>query len=103
MKGENKSHCSDTVSSLLDQKSIFLWKYSTDEQSELTFQAKYGKIVDYSWYGDGYIAISFMTGRVIGVSTHIAEIGTEIFNVQEIVSKSLVKKSFSKFSEKGCL
>lgn len=83
MKTDTRSHSSDTISSLLDQKSIFLWKYTTDEQSELTFQAKYGKIISYSWYGDGYIAIAFMSGRVIGVSTHMAEIGTEIFNIQD--------------------
>ena len=32
MKSENRSHTSDTISTLLDNKSIFLWKFTTDEQ-----------------------------------------------------------------------
>ena len=83
MKSETKSHDDDTISCLLDNQIIFLWRFTTDEQSELSFQAKYGKIVNYEWYGDGYITIGFDSGRLIGVSTHMAEIGTEIFNIED--------------------
>ena len=83
MKSDVKSHDDDTISCLLDSHIIFLWRFTTDEQSELSFQAKYGKIINYEWYGDGYITIGFDSGRLIGVSTHMAEIGTEIFNIED--------------------
>ena len=83
MKSDTKVHEEDTISCLLEQEVIFLWRFTTDEQSELSFQTKYGKIVNYEWYGDGYLAIGFDSGRVIGVSTHMAEIGTEIFNIED--------------------
>ncbi|CAG5085237.1 Oidioi.mRNA.OKI2018_I69.PAR.g10846.t1.cds [Oikopleura dioica] len=83
MKSDQRSHAPDTISVLQEKRSIFLWRYEGEEQSELSFQASYGKIISYSWYGDGYLAIAFDTGRLIGVSTHIAEIGTEIFNIQD--------------------
>jgi len=41
---------------------------------ELVFEAKYGKIVDYSLFGDGYIVVGFSEGWVAHISTHIKEI-----------------------------
>jgi hypothetical protein len=41
---------------------------------ELVFEAKYGKIVDYSLFGDGYIVVGFSEGFVAHISTHIKEI-----------------------------
>ena len=60
--------------------------------------------MSYAWYGDGYIAISFQSGRVIGVSTHMAEIGTEIFNIQdhsEFCSMMKLSNDLSKLATAG--
>ncbi len=45
---------------------------------ELVFEQKYGKIIDYSLFGDGYIVIGFSEGWVAHISTHIKEIRDEI-------------------------
>jgi len=37
---------------------------------ELMFESKYGKIVDYQFYGDGYILVGFSEGYYCTVSTH---------------------------------
>lgn len=41
---------------------------------ELVFEAKYGKIIDYCLFGDGYIVIGFSEGYVAHISTHIKEL-----------------------------
>jgi len=41
---------------------------------ELVFETKYGKIIDYSLFGDGYIVIAFTEGYVVHISTHIREL-----------------------------
>ena len=41
---------------------------------QLQFEAKYGKIVDYSLFGDGYIVIGFSSGYLSHVSAHTKEI-----------------------------
>jgi len=40
---------------------------------ELMFESKYGKIVDYQFFGDGYILIGFSEGYYCHVSTHVKE------------------------------
>ena len=45
-------------------------------------QAKYGTIVKYKWFGDGYIMLGFSSGYLNAVSTHMKEIGEEIFNMK---------------------
>jgi WD repeat-containing protein 19 len=45
-----------------------------------------------------------MSGRVIGVSTHMAEIGTEIFNIQdhsEFCTSMKLTKDLSKLATSG--
>lgn len=32
---------------------------------ELVFESKYGKIIDYSLFGDGYIVLGFSEGKII--------------------------------------
>jgi WD repeat-containing protein 19 len=46
-----------------------------------SFQAKYGSIQSYYWYGDGYILIGFSGGFFVAISTHMKEIGQELFQV----------------------
>lgn len=41
---------------------------------ELVFEQKYGNIVDYSLFGDGYIVVGFTKGWVAHISTHIKEL-----------------------------
>jgi WD repeat-containing protein 19 len=47
---------------------------STKTPLELVFEAKYGKIIDYCLFGDGYIVIGFSEGYVAHISTHIKEL-----------------------------
>jgi len=43
---------------------------------ELAFEQKYGRIVDYNFYGDGYVVVGFSEGYVSHISTHLQEIST---------------------------
>jgi WD repeat-containing protein 19 len=44
----------------------------------LQFEPKYGKIIDYSLFGDGYIVIGFSSGYLSHVSAHTKEINEEL-------------------------
>lgn len=71
----------DTIlSMLLSQKTMFLHNMNSPESPiELAFQARYGQIVRYKWFGDGHIMIGFSNGYVIVISTNMDEIGQELF------------------------
>uniref|UniRef100_A0A0N5AR89 WD repeat-containing protein 19 n=1 Tax=Syphacia muris TaxID=451379 RepID=A0A0N5AR89_9BILA len=49
----------------------------------LQFQSRYGEIVTYSWYGNGYILLGFAKGYIVCISAHTSEIGQEMFSVQD--------------------
>ncbi|XP_066488488.1 WD repeat-containing protein 19 isoform X1 [Tiliqua scincoides] len=69
-----------TVSVVVAQKTLYLFNFKDpDNPVELQFQHHYGSIVSYKWYGDGYILIGFSLGFFVVISTHIREIGHEIF------------------------
>jgi WD repeat-containing protein 19 len=80
MKTEEKSpHEENTVSAIVGKKTMFLLNINDPENPiELAFQARYGNIVSYQWYGDGYLLIGFSNGFFIVVSTHLKEIGQVI-------------------------
>lgn len=68
-----------TISLVLNKRTIYLYSIDRpDNPIELAFQSKYGSIVNYHWYGDGYIIIGFAQGYITAVSTHAKEIGTVI-------------------------
>ncbi|GBP76948.1 WD repeat-containing protein 19 [Eumeta japonica] len=65
------------------KRTLYLYNLLNPENPiELAFQQRYGSIVTYKWYGDGYILIGFSAGFVIAVSTHIKEVGEELFQVK---------------------
>eukprot|EP00118_Oscarella_pearsei_P011922 m.83949 g.83949 ORF g.83949 m.83949 type:complete len:1349 (+) comp36373_c0_seq7:62-4108(+) len=69
-----------TVSCIVGKKTLFLFSLNDpDNPVELAFQTRYGNIVSYQWYGDGYLLIGFSNGFFISISTHAKEIGQELF------------------------
>lgn len=64
------------VSCIIAKKTLFLYNLNDPENPvELAFQQRYGSIVAYKWFGDGYILIGFSQGYFIAISTHLREIG----------------------------
>ena len=73
---------------VIGRKTLFLYNMNDPENPvELAFQQRYGTIVQYLWYGDGYIMIGFSLGYLVVISTHIKEIGQ--------VSKYFGSRNFS--------
>uniref|UniRef100_A0A3P9KAP6 WD repeat-containing protein 19 n=1 Tax=Oryzias latipes TaxID=8090 RepID=A0A3P9KAP6_ORYLA len=80
---ERSSNGESTVSVIVDKKSLMLFNINDPENPiKLAFQRTYGSIVSYHWYGDGYILIGFSHGYFIVISTHIREIGHEIYQTR---------------------
>lgn len=72
----NTQNC---VSLILSKKSLFLLNLSDSENPiVLSFQERYGFIVDYQWFGDGLVLIGFTSAVIIVVSTYYKEIGQEL-------------------------
>ena len=70
-----------TVSLNLGGEAIMLYNLKGEEEPiELKFQPKYGRIVTYKWFGDGYMILGFSNGYVVIISTHMKEIGEELFS-----------------------
>ncbi|RHY20642.1 hypothetical protein DYB25_002514, partial [Aphanomyces astaci] len=66
------------VSVNMGRETILLYDLNEkDNALELAFQARYGDIVDYRWFGAGYIVAGFSLGYVVVISTHMNEIGQE--------------------------
>ncbi|KAB1282885.1 WD repeat-containing protein 19 [Camelus dromedarius] len=73
-----------TISVVVGKKTLFLFNLNEpDNPIDLEFQQHYGNIVCYSWYGDGYIMIGFSRGIFVVISTHIRELGQEIFQARD--------------------
>ncbi|CAG2108726.1 unnamed protein product [Medioppia subpectinata] len=75
---QNNTH-QNCVSLIINKKQLFLLNLTDSENPiQLTFQERYGFIVDYQWFGDGMILIGFTSGIFIVVSTYYKEIGQEL-------------------------
>ncbi|KAG7241299.1 hypothetical protein INR49_025817 [Caranx melampygus] len=81
MKTDERSAQGESTASVsVDKKILMLFNVNDPENRiELTFQRRYGNIVSYRWYGDGYILIGFSHGYFVVISTHIREIGEELY------------------------
>ncbi|NXW63068.1 WDR19 protein, partial [Eurystomus gularis] len=94
-----------TVSVVVGKKTLFLFNLNDpDNPIDLKFQQPYGSIVTYKWYGDGYIMIGFSRGCFVVISTHIREIGQEIFqahNHKDNLSSIAISQSLNKAASCG--
>nr|XP_022918657.1 WD repeat-containing protein 19 [Onthophagus taurus] len=73
----------NTVSVIVGKRTLYLYNLVDPENPiELAFQQHYGTIVTYKWFGDGYILVGFSTGYFIAISTHIKEVGQELFQIR---------------------
>ncbi|XP_076446829.1 WD repeat-containing protein 19-like isoform X2 [Babylonia areolata] len=84
MKGDERSSIGEnTVSVNVGRQTLFLFNINDpDNPIELAFQTRYGMIISYSWFGDGYILIGFAQGYFVVISTHMKEIGQELFQAR---------------------
>lgn len=75
MKTEERNEKQTTICTILGQKTILIHDVmkDTSAQTELMFEDKYGKIIDYQFFGDGYLIIGFSEGYYCHVSTHSKE------------------------------
>jgi WD repeat-containing protein 19 len=79
-----------TVSVNMSGKSVLLYSAGDPEHPvELAFQARYGRIVAYRWFGDGYMLLGFSEGHVVIISTHMREVGEEVFSSGRLLRDAL--------------
>lgn len=70
-----------TVSANLGGRTIMLYDVTDAEHPmELAFEPRYGRIITYKWFGDGYLMIGFSEGWLVVVSTHVREMGQELYS-----------------------
>jgi WD repeat-containing protein 19 len=83
MKLDERMGGQNTVSVIVGKRTLYLYNLlDPDNPIELAFQTHYGSIVTYKWFGDGYILLGFTAGYFIAISTHIKEVGQELFQVR---------------------
>lgn len=80
MKSEERVRKQTTICGVLNQKTLLIHDISRETMAplELMFESKYGRIIDYQFFGDGYIVIGFSEGYYCHVSTHEKEMKDEI-------------------------
>eukprot|EP00163_Fabomonas_tropica_P013367 TRINITY_DN2487_c0_g1_i2.p1 TRINITY_DN2487_c0_g1~~TRINITY_DN2487_c0_g1_i2.p1 ORF type:complete len:1366 (-),score=364.25 TRINITY_DN2487_c0_g1_i2:113-4210(-) len=84
---EKAAEREQTVSVNMGRKSILLYNISESHASEAPVELQfknpaYGQILTYQWFGDGYMMVGFTSGYVVVISTHMKEIGRELFGQQ---------------------
>lgn len=83
MKLDERLGGENTVSVVVGRKTLFLYNLHDPENPvELAFQQRYGSVVTYKWFGDGYILLGFSAGYFVAISTHIKEVGQELFQTK---------------------
>ncbi|XP_040191059.1 WD repeat-containing protein 19 [Rana temporaria] len=102
---ERSSQGESTVSVVVGKKTLFLFNLNDpDNPIELAFQQRYGAIVAHKWYGDGYIMIGFSLGFFVVISTHMSEIGQELFqasNHKDSLTSIAISQSLNKAASCG--
>nr|DBA29244.1 TPA: hypothetical protein GDO54_009488 [Pyxicephalus adspersus] len=102
---ERSSQGESTVSVVVGKKTLFLFNLNDpDNPIELAFQQRYGAIVSHKWYGDGYIMIGFSLGFFVVISTHMSEIGQELFqasNHKDNLTSIAISQSLNKAASCG--
>lgn len=67
---------------ILGKRTLYLYHLPDPESpTELGFQARYGSLLQHKWFGDGYIMLGFSNGNVVAISTHMREVGQELWQV----------------------
>ena len=71
-----------TMSVVLGGRSLLLYDVSALDRTpvELAFQPKYGNLVMYRWFGDGYIALGFESGYLVVMSSKQQQMSEELFS-----------------------
>lgn len=78
--GHQTGERENIVSVSMDRKTILLYNLDDPENAlELAFQQRYGHIVSFKWFRDGYVMVGFSLGFLVVISTHLDEIGREQF------------------------
>ncbi|KAM8939516.1 WD repeat-containing protein 19 [Pelodytes ibericus] len=102
---ERASPGESTISVVVGKKTLFLFNLNDpDNPIELAFQQRYGSIVSHRWYGDGYIMIGFSLGFFVVISTHMREIGQELFqahNHNDSLTSIAISQSLNKAASCG--
>ncbi|PAV80221.1 hypothetical protein WR25_20097 [Diploscapter pachys] len=85
--GEVKKQGNNTetvISCVLARSILMLTRMSELETPvNLQFQERYGHIVDYQWFNDGYITLGFDRGFIICISAHQTELGSELYSISD--------------------
>eukprot|EP00746_Dinoflagellata_sp_MGD_P124561 gnl/MRDRNA2_/MRDRNA2_59159_c0_seq1.p1 gnl/MRDRNA2_/MRDRNA2_59159_c0~~gnl/MRDRNA2_/MRDRNA2_59159_c0_seq1.p1 ORF type:complete len:1372 (-),score=249.48 gnl/MRDRNA2_/MRDRNA2_59159_c0_seq1:124-4239(-) len=86
MKTENPNEngrAENTVSLVLGNLTLLLLHMKDPQKPmELAFQAKYGTIKSYCWFGDGYLILGFSLGYIVIISSQMKEISEELSSVK---------------------
>nr|XP_020479849.1 WD repeat-containing protein 19 isoform X2 [Monopterus albus] len=102
---ERSTQGENAVSVSVDKKRLILFDINNPENwSDLTFMSHYGSIVSYRWYGDGYILIGFSHGYFLVISTHITEMGMELYqahNHKDCLNSVAVSPALNKAASCG--
>ena len=78
-----KTMVEDTITMNMEGKTVYMhFLNKPDMPVELAFQNKYGEIVCYTWYGDGYLLAGFSFGFVVSLSSHEKEMGEELNSIR---------------------
>ncbi|ESO89539.1 hypothetical protein LOTGIDRAFT_218902 [Lottia gigantea] len=106
MKGDERSSIGEnTVSIINGKKTLYLFNLNDpDNPIELAFQPRYGNIISYRWFGDGYMLIGFSQGYFVVISTHLKEIGQELFqakNHKDSLSSIALSLTYNKAASCG--